>query len=196
MSVYLNNIPQASDRLSVSQGQFLVNFGQLNTQFGIDHVPFNNSGSNGSGFHKQVTFTAPVAAAGTGTIGIEHTQNGTGIQFNGNPIPFFSNSVGDYPMIPDLKKAAGNDWSFKIGPIIFNMGFISVSAGTFSTKGTGTATYQTGFGTTTLSATCSQYGTGINNGYTIGSNNNTSMTVTSVLNNQPAFTVYYLAIGY
>ena len=91
MSVYLNNIPQASDRLSVSQGQFLVNFGQLNTQFGIDHVPFNNSGSNGSGFHKQVTLAADVASPSiTGAVGSVHANT-----FNSNHELFYMNAVRD-----------------------------------------------------------------------------------------------------
>jgi len=69
---YNPNIPQATDNLSNSQGQFLINFGQLNTQFGIDHVPFNNSGINGTGYHNKSTYPAqasnPTAVATSGIV--------------------------------------------------------------------------------------------------------------------------------
>lgn len=55
MSVYNPSIPQAADKLSASQAQILTNFTELDTQFGVDHTPFDNSGSNGDGFHKKVT---------------------------------------------------------------------------------------------------------------------------------------------
>ncbi len=49
------DIPQPTDNLSVSQGDLLTNFQQLNTQFGVNHVPFDDSGSD-KGKHKFVTF--------------------------------------------------------------------------------------------------------------------------------------------
>lgn len=49
------NIPQPLDDLSVSQGDLLTNFGQLNTQFAVNHVPFNDSSSD-KGKHKFVTY--------------------------------------------------------------------------------------------------------------------------------------------
>lgn len=52
---YNASIPQGSDFLSTSQGQILDNFGQLNTQFAIDHTAFNTGSGNGNGFHKKVT---------------------------------------------------------------------------------------------------------------------------------------------
>lgn len=55
MSVYNNNIPGPTDKLSASQADLLVNFQQLNTQFGVDHTAFNNAGANGDGFHKKIT---------------------------------------------------------------------------------------------------------------------------------------------
>ncbi len=66
---YNPSIPQSTDLISVSQGQLLTNFGQLNSQFGGstpttggDHDGFNNGSGNGSGMHNQVTFTANQAA--------------------------------------------------------------------------------------------------------------------------------------
>lgn len=60
MSTYNPNIPQATDNLSNSQGDLLDNFGQLNTQFGVDHTAFNTGAANGDGFHKQVTLPTPL----------------------------------------------------------------------------------------------------------------------------------------
>lgn len=49
-------IPQPTDLLSNSQPQILTNFGQLNTQFSVDHIGFNTGSSNGDGTHKKITF--------------------------------------------------------------------------------------------------------------------------------------------
>ncbi len=56
MSSYNPNIPQPNNVLSISQSQLLANFGQLNTQFSVDHSPFWTGSSNGTGHHNQVTF--------------------------------------------------------------------------------------------------------------------------------------------
>lgn len=90
--VYNPNIPQGTDNLSTSQAQMLDNFGQLNTQFGIDHIPFNNSGVNGTGFHKKVTFSTVLAADPTpaGTQSVAYTK-----QITGETVPYFANSAGN-----------------------------------------------------------------------------------------------------
>jgi len=62
---YNPNIPQATDDLSVSQGQLLGNFQQLDTIFGIEHYPYSNLTSN-VGFHNQVTTPNYVANPPTG----------------------------------------------------------------------------------------------------------------------------------
>lgn len=51
---YSPNIPQAKDDMSNSQGDLLTNFGQLNTQFGINHVAFD--GGANAGKHNFCTF--------------------------------------------------------------------------------------------------------------------------------------------
>ena len=53
--MYNPDVPQPPDDLAVSQGDLLTNFGQLNTQFGINHVPFDDS-SGDKGKHKFITF--------------------------------------------------------------------------------------------------------------------------------------------
>lgn len=62
MAVYNPNEPPANEILSVSQGIIQNNFFELNHQFGIDHVPFNNGGNNGTGFHNQVTIPVVLGA--------------------------------------------------------------------------------------------------------------------------------------
>ncbi len=47
------NIPQPTDNLSVSQGQFLTNNIALNTVFGVDHIDFTNVTAQ-KGFHKTI----------------------------------------------------------------------------------------------------------------------------------------------
>lgn len=63
---YNPNIPQPTDNLSNSQGQFLANFDQLNQQFEIDHTGFNTGSGNGDGFHKKVTLPGNVATPSPG----------------------------------------------------------------------------------------------------------------------------------
>jgi len=60
MSTYTDNIPQPTDIISVSQGQILDNFSQLDTSFGIDHTAFS-VGTN-IGYHKKVTLQAPLGS--------------------------------------------------------------------------------------------------------------------------------------
>jgi len=54
------NIPQASDDPSVSQGQILTNFTQLNNIFGTDHITYDAASDNGE--HKQISLNAPLGA--------------------------------------------------------------------------------------------------------------------------------------
>lgn len=54
MSSYNPAVPQPSDILSDSQQDFLNNFTQLDTSFGIDHYTFSN-GTADNGKHNQVT---------------------------------------------------------------------------------------------------------------------------------------------
>tara|TARA_R110000868_G_scaffold359365_1_gene621202 strand:+ start:409 stop:1050 length:642 start_codon:yes stop_codon:yes gene_type:complete len=53
--VYDPSIPAHADQMSVSQGDLLENFTQLNTQFGVNHVPFDDVTAD-VGKHKFCTF--------------------------------------------------------------------------------------------------------------------------------------------
>jgi len=65
MSLFLNNIPQASDNLDFSQGQLLSNNQGLDTVFGVDHYKFSDASAN-KGFHNTVTTPPYVATPTTG----------------------------------------------------------------------------------------------------------------------------------
>ena len=69
MSTYDPSIPQPTDLLSTSQGELLTNFTQLNSQFGVEHTPFNNGGSNGDGLHLQATMPNVAAPSPTPNTG-------------------------------------------------------------------------------------------------------------------------------
>src|SRR5574338_57542 len=65
MSIFNPNIPQPTDKLSISQPQLLQNFSKLDTSFGTDHYPFSDLTSN-NGKHNQITTPAYVANPPTG----------------------------------------------------------------------------------------------------------------------------------
>jgi hypothetical protein len=145
MSVYNPSTPNSTDLISATQAPIKTNFTQLNTQFGVDHTPFNNGGVNGDGHHTQVTLNAPVSVSPTGTQAIYHSVNGANF-FNGVPIAYFANSMGDYQLLPDLK-SSGTQHAFKIGNIIINYGTISLPPNSLST-----VTLLTGFTYTSTSS--------------------------------------------
>ena len=60
---YLNNIPQATDQLSVSQGQLLTNFASIDSWVDINHVDFNSADA---GKHNLSQY---VSQAGDPTLG-------------------------------------------------------------------------------------------------------------------------------
>jgi len=57
---YNRNIPQPADLISVSQGDLLENFSELNTQFGVNHVAFDDPGAD-KGKHKFCTLVKQAA---------------------------------------------------------------------------------------------------------------------------------------
>lgn len=74
------SIPQSTDLISVSQGQLLTNFTQLNTQFAVDHNAFNTASANGNGHHKKISFDnaiAPSAPTGTQSVLYPSLVNGS-----------------------------------------------------------------------------------------------------------------------
>jgi hypothetical protein len=92
MSTYNPSIPQPTDLISNSQAQLLANFGQLNTQFAVDHVAFNTGSGNGDGHHKQITFdNAPTEPTPAGTV-----SNVFPLLVGSNQELFFKNASSEY----------------------------------------------------------------------------------------------------
>jgi hypothetical protein len=102
--VYLPNIPQPTDNPSTqSQAQFLENFTQLNTQFGIDHSAFNAISNNG--LHKKATIVTsgvgidPLAVANAGIVFTKSEVGGTTVDLfyrtsGGNSLPLSPRAYG------------------------------------------------------------------------------------------------------
>lgn len=188
--------PNASDLISATQQPIKDNFNQLNVQFGIDHVPFNNGGSNGTGFHKQVTFSAPTAPGAPGsTVGIDHTVLGTGgansVFFNNIALPFFRNSVGDLALTPNIIRTTGTytnatsiDFTFNLGKLIVNCGQINCTAN----NQTNTFVYGTAFPTATIG-----FSFYVINGISAATAN-TNSGFTAIMQNGNKG--YYIALGY
>lgn len=120
---YNSNIPQPTDRISVSQGQILDNFAALQADFGVNHVTFNAPSNIGK--HNVVTFPRQAAAPGVfgatefglynmtyarSTVTELHVRrNAAAI---GNGIPFTAGNVSNgapwrnYTMLPSGQKIA------------------------------------------------------------------------------------------
>ncbi len=77
---YLPSIPQAPDFLSVSQGQILANFTQLNAIFGVDHVFLNtNTSLLPSGYHTAIHMVPQNNPATKNGFGILYSKQITSI---------------------------------------------------------------------------------------------------------------------
>ena len=59
---YVPTIPKDTDQPTLSQGQMLTNFGQLNTLFDIDHVTFDDATVADRGEHNKITFNDVLGA--------------------------------------------------------------------------------------------------------------------------------------
>lgn len=127
--VYNAGIPLSTDLVSNSQSQLLDNFGQLNTQFGIDHTAFAVGGSNGDGFHKKVTLsTKNTPGAQTDPSSAVYTASGTASTVADL---FFKNQNGTFPISP-IKA-----WGFGDGVSGGITGSQSSNVTSFTRSGTG-----------------------------------------------------------
>lgn len=150
MTTYLPSIPNADDLISSSQGQIKTNFTQLNNQFGVDHTEFNNGGVNGDGFHKKVTFTAPIASPSvSSTQGIAYPKTSTIITpSSSNTEMFYKNVTGDIQITSSTLNSAQGE-GFIPGGLQVKCGSGAIT-NTFSNT---TVTFTNPFPTATLSVT-------------------------------------------
>lgn len=135
---YNPSIPTSTQLISASQAPIKDNFTQLNTQFGVDHISFNNGGVNGTGHHKQVTIDSPLGAdpVAAGTTGVFYTKT-----VSAKTQPFFINSTRAIQLSSDIitytpslssgggtfNYSARNGFYYKSGGLTFFFGTITTS---------------------------------------------------------------------
>lgn len=101
MSLYNPAIPQPTDRPSASQDAILKNFGQLDTQFGVEHDKFSSAVHDGK--HKYVTLqrsagvppvlTDVVLAQATTTLGNPYFQYIDQFHFYSIPLTYYIRTI-------------------------------------------------------------------------------------------------------
>jgi len=143
MTVYLPNIPLASDLLSVSQGNIKDNFFTANAIMDVNHYPFNDTTAN-KGKHKFVAMPVlgaiPTVVAGDGAV---YTKtNATSQLFftadgSGNEYQLTTTSDADFskfgtsiaygsPPAPDIQEGG---WTFLPGGLLLQYGKYTVVSG-------------------------------------------------------------------
>lgn len=124
MSVYNPNIPQANDDPTDSQADLLGNFGKLNTDWQVNHVPLTSGANNG--FHTLIKFPNVVSTPGvSGLQSALYPQLGS----SGFPELFFINALKAVQLtsLPVTTSGTDNGITTPWG-LIFNAG--SVASGT------------------------------------------------------------------
>lgn len=197
--VYQNNIPQATDQLSVSQSDILTNFASIESLIDIDHVDF---ASPNAGQHNQVSFPLnsnapafPVFAPST--IGLYSLLATTGV----NELYITKNIAGGIAQVP----LTASTLSINATPIFSNewfsflpSGFIVKGGGLVSTVG-GSHTFPVGinipvFANVLLCLLSTNAAPGIAGYVTM----NTVSTLGFTFTVSPGFpgTIEYLVVGY
>lgn len=141
---YNPNVPQATDLISVSQGDLLTNFQQIGTVFDVDHVALDNATSANRGKHDKSTYVEQASDPTTSAneVAVYSKDNGSGAsdlylrrESNGNVIRMSSGTP----------TASQNGYSFLPGGILIQWGrstiagSASTQAITFPTAFSGTA---------------------------------------------------------
>lgn len=116
---YQNNIPQATDDLSISQSDILNNFAAIDTFVNVNHVSFNGADQ---GKHSQITFPlGPLAGQpftyGVGEIGLQSlNQLPTSV-----PDIWMTRGVGTaIPITGSLKATTG--WTYLPSGVLIKWG--------------------------------------------------------------------------
>lgn len=203
MSTYNPSIPQATDLISNSQAQILTNFGQLNTQFGVDHSAFNTGSANGTGFHTKVTLVQGADATAVASANVIYTKaaggfnelfmrrstgDGSGIIQMTTGQPYFSSNANQSEVSSFLPGPPGSSG------IILKAGKVNITAvGSWTA---GTITFLTAFPNNCYSATITPVrGTSTPHSMYI---NNAALTAASfqIRSDDNAWNnVYYFAMG-
>lgn len=122
---YNPNIPQTSNILSVSQGQLLTNFQQINTVFSKNHVAMNNATTANRGKHTAVQFSRRSSApALDSTDGAYYTKNSSGTNV------FWQRQGGAEVKITNVDPSIGaNGHTFLPGGLLIQWGSLNVPSG-------------------------------------------------------------------
>lgn len=177
MSITWNaSIPQPADAVSTSQGQLLDNNKAIAAVF--------NDVTNGI-FTKYLLQNVGTLASLVDPVSALHAQNGTGANFTGHPVPYFKNSVGDFPLMPDVTGTT-SAFFFQLGKVLVYFGYVTLSGTSatisFSTNYTNGNTY-TILATAADSTAISPYVTRTNS-------------ASAVINGGNGHAYTYIAIGY
>lgn len=131
---YNPSIPRPTDIPAQSQADFLTNFGQLNTIFDVDHVPYDDDDSADRGKHDKSTYIEqsadPATAADELSLYSKDTSGNTRLYLRQE------NSGTVFQMTGDDPVASTNGSSFLPGGLIIKWGRVTTNG-----SGVGTATF-------------------------------------------------------
>ena len=140
---YNSNIPQPTDKLSVSQPQILANFGAINTWVGVNHVGFNLSDAGKHNFVELVAQSGtPSSLAGEALI-----YNANFSQTSTAEIWFLMPQTGfNYPVSNCILSTNGNPglgsngWQYGSGGTLEKWGRTTLGMGTNTVNISGSGT--------------------------------------------------------
>lgn len=121
------NIPQANDDPTTSQSDLLGNFGKLNADWAVNHIPLTSGGNNG--FHKMVQFPNVLASDPpvTGLQSAVYPKVGP----DGNPALFFENVLKVFQLTNLPIVTVGTNYG-----VVTPWGF-TINMGSIAATGTG-----------------------------------------------------------
>lgn len=132
MVLYNPNIPQPTDRLTNSQGDILTNFSELNTIFGINHIPF--SVTPNSGRHTMCELLEVGATPGGAPVNEVTLYCG---DVGGSRELFFTRDNSSATPIrltgPAVPSAASNGYTFLSGGLLIQWGQLTQTDSTYQT---------------------------------------------------------------
>jgi hypothetical protein len=125
---YTPGIPNATDNISVSQGQVKTNFQQLETIFNNDHYTWDDATSGGAfrGFQRQISFPAalvsdPPLAGFSGYLFLKQDGNDTSLRSQ----VYFKNITATYQVTNRFQAATNPGYAMVNGGIIYMWGNIA-----------------------------------------------------------------------
>ena len=110
------NVPQGNQQIRSTQSPIQTNFNLIGAAF--------NDATNGD-FTKYIMNNVGTVSLPIDPDGVWHMRNGANFFLN-RPLPYFSNSQGDFPLMPDLRTSTTN-YGFTFGNIIVNFGSVAAT---------------------------------------------------------------------